>query len=720
VNRHPPITLRPGMALHGHFTLRAEAPAENGALSFDPSPISMIEAAEGGAQAVKAFEMTAYTGGAMEAGFGDPIVVDLEGVDLHTPNPPILRDHDRGQVLGHAELVEVSAQRIKVRGLLSGANDPTREVVESARNGFPWCASIAGKFRVLEFVNPGETVKANGRSFTGPVYIARKFTITEISVVAIPADGKARTKVAASASEDKEHPMTFSQWLASKNKVEATLSQGELNTLRAEYDAGVAAGTIQAAAAPGNPPATTATTTAPASTTPAASGNTPPANAIEAQLAEQRTAFANEHRRVAKINELTASHPEIGANAIEAGWSIEKTELEVLRASRPTNVPNGIVRSAGQPTNAVLEAAICQAAGLAAIDKHFDAQTLQAAYDAHRGQIGLQEVLLLAAQDHGFQGRGFRGDHEGVLRAAFGVKASFSTLSLPGILSNVANKFLLQGWNSVETAWREIAATRPVRDFKAITSYRLTGDMTYAEVGPDGELTHGTVGEASFTNQAKTYGRMFAVTRQDQINDDLGALTQLPQRIGRGGALAFNNIFWAAFMDNATFFASGNANYSTGAATALGVDAYTAAEKLFFDQTDPDGEPIALSPAVLLVPNGLNVTAQQLMSSMEMRDTTATTKSLTKNPHAGKAKVVRSAYLSNAAFTGYSALAWYLLANPLDMPVIEAVFLNGKQEPTVETAQADFNVLGIQMRGYHDFGVALQEHRAGVKFKGEA
>ncbi len=29
--------------------------------------------------------------------------------------------------------------------------------------------------------------------------------------------------------------------------------------------------------------------------------------------------------------------------------------------------------------------------------------------------------------------------------------------------------------------------------------------------------------------------------------------------------------------------------------------------------------------------------------------------------------------------------------------------------PTIETAEADFNVLGIQMRGYHDFGVAKQD-----------
>lgn len=46
-------------------------------------------------------------------------------------------------------------------------------------------------------------------------------------------------------------------------------------------------------------------------------------------------------------------------------------------------------------------------------------------------------------------------------------------------------------------------------------------------------------------------------------------------------------------------------------------------------------------------------------------------------------------------------------------------FLNGQESPMIETAEVDFQVLGVQMRGYHDFGVALQEPRGGVKSKGE-
>ncbi len=44
-------------------------------------------------------------------------------------------------------------------------------------------------------------------------------------------------------------------------------------------------------------------------------------------------------------------------------------------------------------------------------------------------------------------------------------------------------------------------------------------------------------------------------------------------------------------------------------------------------------------------------------------------------------------------------------------------FLNGVQTPTVESADADFDQLGFQFRGYHDFGVDLAEYVAGIKSK---
>jgi len=85
------------------------------------------------------------------------------------------------------------------------------------------------------------------------------------------------------------------------------------------------------------------------------------------------------------------------------------------------------------------------------------------------------------------------------------------------------------------------------------------------------------------------------------------------------------------------------------------------------------------------------------------------------NPHQGKFAVQVSRYPLQSPVPGFSSKAWYMLASPADLPAIEAVFLNGQDSPIIESAQADFDTLGVVMRGYFDFGVGLQESRAGAQ-----
>ena len=310
--------------------------------------------------------------------------------------------------------------------------------------------------------------------------------------------------------------------------------------------------------------------------------------------------------------------------------------------------------------------------------------------------------------------------------AAFGrgIEAAGSTVSIGGILSNVANKFLLDGFNSVERTWRNIAAIRSVTDFKTVTSYRLTGNDQYERVAPGGEIKHGTLGEETYTNKADTYALMLGIDRTDIINDDLSAITTVPRKLGAGSGKTINDIFWKTFLSNlqggSAFFTAGNTNFISGADTALGIDGLTKAEVTFMDQVDSDGKPLGVMPAILLVPTSLSAVGSQLFKSMELRDNGSSAKYPISNPHQGKFRVEVSRYLSNAAYTGNSSKAWYLLAGAEDLPVIEVAFLNGQEAPTIETAEQSFNRLGIQMRGYHDFGVALQDPRGGVRAKGEA
>ena len=426
-----------------------------------------------------------------------------------------------------------------------------------------------------------------------------------------------------------------------------------------------------------------------------------------------------ENARIATIRRLCAGrYPEIEAQAIRDGWDATRCELELLRASRP-KAPAVHFRD-NSVDSRTLEAACLMTSGLQSVEKLFDEQTLDAAGRRFRGAIGLQELLLEAAWANGFTGRNFR-DARAVLRFAFQpqLEAGFSTIDIGGILSNVANKFLLEGFFSVERTWRNICATRNVSDFKTVTSYRLVGKDQYEQVAPGGELKHGTLGEEQYTNKADTYGLMLTIDRRDIINDDLGAITTVPRKLGRGSGLKINDVFWATFMDNAAFFKAANKNYLAGAETALSIDGLTKAEVAFMDQVDTDGKPIGIMPAIVLVPTALSAIGTQLYKSMELRDTNSSVKYPVANPHQGKFRVEVSRYLSNSKYTGHSSKAWYLLADPNDLPVIEVAFLNGQESPTIETADADFNVLGVKLRGYHDFGASKQDPRAGTKCKGE-
>lgn len=136
--------------------------------------------------------------------------------------------------------------------------------------------------------------------------------------------------------------------------------------------------------------------------------------------------------------------------------------------------------------------------------------------------------------------------------------------------------------------------------------------------------------------------------------------------------------------------------------------------------TDPDGNPLGLTPSILLVPPTLKRLAMKIVGSAEDRNPDSAVPYGTTNTYNGEYRVASSAYMENALLTGNSALKWYLMANPNDMPVIEVCFLNNIQRPTVESAQADFETLGIKLRAFFDFGVAKQEPRGGVAMKGEA
>lgn len=715
-------------------------------------------------QPLKDFSMLAYTGGTMTLpGFEQyPSVVDLAGVTIAAANLPVLLDHKAQLRVGHTIEVVNDGKQITATGKVSGTSPAAREVVQTSRNEFPWQSSIGGEILATDFVAEGQTVSVNGRVFVGPLYVHRQTILREISFVPLGADRGTAARIAAALGGS---AMTFEQWVLGFMTIEefTALDDAAKETWKTVFEkTGGAPPGDEAAEDPPADPAAAGAVPPPVPVAAGAQGGTrrtprTPSQAraklnsaptsVAALRAEMRAEAAAEQKRQNAIRKLSAAYPTVNEaeidgqqvnvieHALASDWTPEATELFMVRASRATPAgPFGYAASSKPKANAnaqVLEAALCRTLMLPNIEKHFKPEVLEAADQTFKS-IGLQQVLLLAANQNGYHaGPGERihmHNVRSVLRHAFPpherrLQAAFTPISLPGIFSTTANKEILEGYMADEGPWREIAGINSVSDFKAFTSYRLLDNMEYEEVGPAGEIPHGTLSEESYTRQAKTYAKMLVLTLQDIVNDDLGAFNRLRTILGAGAMMKLRKVFWTEFLSNAsTFWTAARTNYIEGSTTNLGTDGVGLGlgVKAFRQMRSPstDGSKyIAGKPEILAVPPELESIADAYHQNRNLGPGTSIANS---NTHAAKYRPVVVPELSDSTYTGYSTTAWYLLRNPSIAPAVVVSFLDGQQTPVIEDTDADFHTLGVQFRGYHHFGADQAEYLAGVKSKGAA
>jgi hypothetical protein len=629
--------------------------------------------------ALRKFSMTAYTGGAMRlGGWPYPVVVDLAGMRVTRKSRPILKDHDRGSIVGHTDDITINDKSLVVAGVISGVGATAQEVIATSENGFPWQASLGASADKVVFIPDGKEAKANGRDHKGPVYIARKSTLGEVSFVALGADDNTEARVAAGLAENEDPEDTDTETTDDLEPVNASLNM---------------------------------------STKPKTETKQPKqASPVD----DMRAEAAAESRRISGIRKLCAEkHPDIEADAIEQGWSITKTELAVLRSERP-KAPDQ-TQNSPRYTREILEAAACLSVGIEEkmLLAGYGEKTLNAA-DPLR-HIGLRELVAECARSEGIDVPRVFGDGTATIRAGF------SSMSLPSIMENVMNKTLLAAYQNTPIAAFDLCSVGTVTDFKEVARYRLLGTGGFEQVAPDGELKHGKLSEQKYSNKADTYGQILTLTRHDIINDDLSAFMDIPRQMGRSGAESIDDLFFTLLLKNAGFFSSSNANLLQGADTKFGPDALTVAKTTFRKQKagpggkPKDQKPINIRPEFLVVPVELETEAELLMGSSQlMIDAQGSpTKIPVDNPHRNKYRIISTPHLSDSYYPGASAAAWYLFANPQVLPAFEIVFLNGRRTPIIERVEMPPNTLGMGFRSYIDFGVNSQDHRAAVKVAGE-
>lgn len=694
------------------------------------SEFTLIEASNGAKPKVVG---VAYSGGKMSLpGWRHPVVVDLAGMEI-PESVPLLTNHEN-KTDSRIGLISATVRNnvLEITGEIVSDSKDAADIIAQGKAGADWQLSIGADVKECELVKGSREV--NGQEVEGPFYHIKKSTLREVSVVAVGADAHTNMKVNA------KFNLVNQEGEAMNNKSETK----SISAVSTPNDAVPPEKKPEPEQKPGNPankPGEPANKPGEPEKKPdnaeqkpgqAAAEATPPAIQASAGdvAATAREAAQNavkaERERISAIQAICdGEFPEIEREAIAGGWTPEvvtKKVLETIRAERPAANVNISVKTApeGGELRKTIEAAMCLRVGVSAdqLEKSYGAQTVEAGMAEM--DMPLKQLLIECMKLDGIPySRGF--DNETI-------RAAFSSVSLPGILSNVANKKLLQSYEAQPIIAMKLCSTGDLNDFKENDRFRLTDVGDLLPIAADGEIKDGGLIEESAKNQLDTYGKKFCLTRKMIINDDLGAFMKVPTAMGNRAARLIDQLFFSRLLSNPAqadgkaLFSTNHKNLLSGASSALSSDSLKKAIQLFLDQVDADGQPISVEPKYLLVPTALKHLAIELTqgATLIMSGTDNAVRPALNVLSDENLQVISSPYLGNSAYEGSSQTGWYLFGDPKTVDTWEIGFLKGKRTPTVERGETDFNTLGLWFRVYFDLGVREQDHRGMVKANGAA
>ena len=687
------------------------------------SEFTLIEASNGAKPKVVG---VAYSGGKMNLpGWRHPVVVDLAGMEI-PESVPLLTNHEN-KTDSRIGLISAAVRNntLEITGEIVSDSKDAADIIAQGKAGADWQLSIGADVKECELVKGSREV--NGQEVEGPFYHIKKSTLREVSVVAVGADAHTNMKVNA------KFNLVNQEGEAMNNKSETK----SVSAVSAPNDAAPPEKKPETEQKPGEPaskPGEPEKKPDNAEKKPgqAAAEATPPAIQASAGdvAATAREAAQNavkaERERISAIQAICdGEFPEIEREAIAGGWTPEvvtKKVLETIRAERPAANVNISVNTApeGGELRKTIEAAMCLRVGVSAdqLEKSYGAKTVEAGMAEM--DMPLKQLLIECMKLDGIPySRGF--DNETI-------RAAFSSVSLPGILSNVANKKLLQSYEAQPIIAMKLCSTGDLNDFKENDRFRLTDVGDLLPIAADGEIKDGGLIEESAKNQLDTYGKKFCLTRKMIINDDLGAFMKVPTAMGNRAARLIDQLFFSRLLSNPAqadgkaLFSTNHKNLLSGASSALSSDSLKKAIQLFLDQVDADGQPISVEPKYLLVPTALKHLAIELTqgATLIMSGTDNAVRPALNVLSDENLQVISSPYLGNSAYEGSSQTGWYLFGDPKTVDTWEIGFLKGKRTPTVERGETDFNTLGLWFRVYFDLGVREQDYRGMVKANGAA
>ena len=284
-----------------------------------------------------------------------------------------------------------------------------------------------------------------------------------------------------------------------------------------------------------------------------------------------------------------------------------------------------------------------------------------------------------------------------------------TTGDLPYVLGNFSSKSAMIGFEEAKSGILQTAKEIPAKDFKTQYLVKLSEADDLEELGGDmGEYQYGSREEVHESYALRTYGKIFGISRQAIVNDDLGLLAQEPRKHGQAAARKVRDVVLAVYTGNAAMadgealFSAAHSNFvGSGSGNTPGDATLQAAFLAMKKQTGPNGAILGITPKYLICPVELEINAFQLLNS---------TGDLTDSKNAGVRKpwYQRLELIPEAALT--SSDNWFLACDPNRFDGVVISYLNGQSAPTLDQ-KAGWTVQGVEFRVTIDVAAAPADFR---------
>lgn len=292
----------------------------------------------------------------------------------------------------------------------------------------------------------------------------------------------------------------------------------------------------------------------------------------------------------------------------------------------------------------------------------------------------------------------------GINSASLIERALHSTSDFSLILADTVGRTMRASYDISTSAIKQLGRETTANDFRMKHRLQLdSSGMSLEKVNELGEFVAGTMTETEETWKLGTYGRLFGISRQAIVNDDLGVFTDLTRRLGAAAANFEADYLTALIVSNPVMkdgervFSAAHKNYiGTGSGAAPSETTLTAARLAMRRQTGPDGGLITVVPRFLVISPEMETACEKLLTQIRaitIDDVNVFSKlSLVVEPR----------------FT--SATRWYLWSDPALMDSFEYGTLAGSPGPQVES-RVGFSVDGLEVKVREDFGGGWVEAR---------